>query len=454
MIKLIEMMMMMIFTVIIIFLLLNFNNNRCRSDQIRLININEKNRSDKDDDDNNNNNNNNNNDDLLIESNDLKDFVRYNTEQDQIFVPFQFSSRKIRSTNNYDADYMKLKPSKKSLQNSLRRTSNRKQTTDKQTSINHNHNNSNNKTNYSYTFRNNIYNDFNDDDEDDDDNDAVDDDDLNDEHYDSVSNSKPILFRIGMFLNKKSDHHEIYQTVFRYAIKFFNTRKLNSNRMFDSGQNHQHHPQQDPFHHHHHQQQQQQQQQNTQKKQNFFHDGPSSMIAFSSMNRSNQNKQIVSSSQSQNNYFLSRKTLEPILSSRNVQMIPSISYIDLDDPYEVIQEFCLQLNHGTRAFIVPPLGLFASLETLRAYSKAYQLPMVLTSMAPFVPPLKSKPKLSSQTHSSSTSLSDSSTNSTVFNLFPDLTDCIVEMIKTYQWSSIIFLYNTDSGKFKSENFFS
>ncbi|KPM11270.1 hypothetical protein QR98_0098400 [Sarcoptes scabiei] len=142
-----------------------------------------------------------------------------------------------------------------------------------------------------------------------------------------------------MFLNKKSDHHEIYQTVFRYAIKFFNTRKLNSNRMFDSGQNHQHHPQQDPFHHHHHHHHhQQQQQQNTQKKQNFFHDGPSSMIAFSSMNRSNQNKQIVSSSQSQNNYFLSRKTLEPILSSRNVQMIPSISYIDLDDPYEVIQE--------------------------------------------------------------------------------------------------------------------
>lgn len=108
----------------------------------------------------------------------------------------------------------------------------------------------------------------------------------------------------------------------------------------------------------------------------------------------------------------------------------NISLVDFDDPFQVTQQVCLQLDRGI--FVLFVANIKSSFETISSYSNTFQIPFMHARL----------PKLTE-------------TKNLLFQiaLKPFYLPAIIDIIKYYHWKEIIYLYTSDDGLYKLQYIF-
>ncbi|GBL77663.1 Glutamate receptor 1 [Araneus ventricosus] len=110
---------------------------------------------------------------------------------------------------------------------------------------------------------------------------------------------------------------------------------------------------------------------------------------------------------------------------------PVVEVLDSDDSYKIGQTLCSQMERGIFALITPTSD--PSYDTFAAYSNMFQMPLV-------------SPAFPQQTSS------DRPTHLGV-SLRPRYLRAIVDIINYYKWKTIIYLYDSDNGKYSMHGLF-
>ncbi|XP_067118229.1 glutamate receptor 1-like isoform X2 [Centruroides vittatus] len=107
-----------------------------------------------------------------------------------------------------------------------------------------------------------------------------------------------------------------------------------------------------------------------------------------------------------------------------------IDVLDLDDPFKISRTLCNQLSRGIFALVSPTSE--PSYHTLAAYTNTFQMPLV----SPSFPEAGADRDMQF-----------------ALNMKPVYLRAIVDVIKHYQWKSIIYLYDSDDGLLKLQHIF-
>ncbi|XP_054167278.1 glutamate receptor 1-like [Oppia nitens] len=110
---------------------------------------------------------------------------------------------------------------------------------------------------------------------------------------------------------------------------------------------------------------------------------------------------------------------------------PVIDVVDSDDPFKVSRALCLQLSRGVFSLVSPIIG--HAYETLVSYSNIFQMPFVHLGMSRTM---------------------DVKHADYGISMRPRYLPAIVDVIKFYDWKTIIYIYQSDDGLMKLQHIFS
>ncbi|CAG2113594.1 unnamed protein product, partial [Medioppia subpectinata] len=99
-----------------------------------------------------------------------------------------------------------------------------------------------------------------------------------------------------------------------------------------------------------------------------------------------------------------------------------VDVVDTDDPFKVSRAICLQLSRGVYTLVSPIIG--HAYETLVSYSNMFQMPFV---------------------HLGFSRTFDVNHANYGISMRPRYLPAIVDVIKFYEWKTIIYIYQSDDG---------